>query len=46
MIGKNPVTGKKIVLDAINGLALYNTSTKSINFQSGNGLALTAVLKK
>jgi hypothetical protein len=46
MIGKNPVTGKKIVLDGINGLALYNTSTKSINFQSGNGLALTAVLQK
>ena len=28
------------------GLALYNTSPKSINFQSGNGLALSAVLKK
>jgi hypothetical protein len=46
MIGKNPVTGKKIVLDGINGLALYNTSTKSINFQSGNSLGMTAVLKK
>ena len=46
MSGKNPVTGKKIALDKINGLALYNTSTKSINFQSGNGLALSAVLKK
>jgi hypothetical protein len=46
MIGKNPVTGKKIVLDKINGIALYNTSTKSINFQSGNSLGMTAVLKK
>jgi hypothetical protein len=46
MIGKNPVTGKKIVLDKINGFALYNTSTKSINFQSGNSLGMTAVLTK
>ena len=46
MIGLDPVSGKKIILDNINGLALYNTSTKSINFQSGNSLALTAVLKR
>jgi hypothetical protein len=46
MIGKNPVTGKKIVLDGINGFALYNISTKSIHFQSENGLALIVVLQK
>jgi hypothetical protein len=46
MTGTDPVTGKKITLDEINGLAIYNTSTKSIDFKSGNSLALTAVLKK
>ena len=46
MMGKNPVTGKKIVLDKINGLALYNTSPKSINFQSGNGLSIILLFSK
>jgi hypothetical protein len=46
MTGIDPVTGKKKTLDEINGLALYNTATKSIDFKSGNSLALTAVLKK
>ena len=44
--GKDPVTGKKKTIDDINGLAIYNTATNSINFKSGNSLALTAVLKK
>ena len=46
MTGIDPVTGKKKTLDEINGLALYNTATKSLDFKSGNSLALTAVLKK
>ena len=46
MTGKDPVTGKKKTIDDINGLAIYNTATKSLNFKSGNSLALTAVLKK
>ena len=46
MTGIDPVTGKKITLDKINGLALYNIAKKSLDFKSGNSLALTAVLKK
>ena len=46
MIGNDPITGKKKTIDKINGLAIYNTATKSLNFYSGNSLALTAVLKK
>ncbi|MDW0149729.1 MAG: hypothetical protein QOK89_05040, partial [Nitrososphaeraceae archaeon] len=46
MTGIDPVTGKKLTLDEINGLALYNTAKKPLNFKSGNSLALTAVLKK
>ncbi|HYJ01737.1 MAG TPA: hypothetical protein VEW92_05945 [Nitrososphaeraceae archaeon] len=46
MIGNDPITGKKKTIDEINGLAIYNTATKSLNFNSGNSLALTAVLKK
>ena len=46
MTGIDPVTRKKITLDEINGLALYNTAKKPLNFKSGNSLALTAVLKK
>ena len=46
MIGNDPITGKKKTIDNINGLAIYNTATKSLNFNSGNSLALTAVLKK
>ncbi len=46
MTGNDPVTGKKKTINDINGLALYNTATKSLNFKSGNSLALTAVLQK
>ena len=46
MTGIDPVTGKKTTLDEINGLALYNTAKQSLNFKSGNSLALTAVLTK
>ncbi|MGZ5510804.1 MAG: hypothetical protein ACXWFC_10065, partial [Nitrososphaeraceae archaeon] len=46
MTGIDPVTGKKITLDKINGLALYNVAKKALDFKSGNSLALTAVLQK
>ena len=46
MTGIDPITGKKKTIDDINGLALYNTATKSLNFKQGNSLALTAVLQK
>jgi hypothetical protein len=46
MTGIDPITGKKKTIDDINGLAIYNTATKLLNFKSGNSLALTAVLKK
>jgi hypothetical protein len=45
MTGTDPITGKKKALDEINGLALYTTATKSLDFKTGNSLALTAVLK-
>ena len=46
MTGNDQITGKKKTIDDINGLAIYNTATKSLNFKQGNSLALTAVLKK
>ena len=46
MTGIDPITGKKKTIDDINGLAIYNTATKSLNYTSGNSLALTAILKK
>ena len=33
MTGTDPITGKKKTLDEINGLALYNTATKSLDFK-------------
>jgi hypothetical protein len=46
MSGENPASGKKTTIKNINGLALYNLSEKPIQFNTGNSLALTAVLKK
>jgi hypothetical protein len=46
MSGENPASGKKTTVKNINGLALYNLSQKPIQFNIGNSLALTAVLKK
>jgi hypothetical protein len=46
MSGENPVSEKKTTVKNINGLALYNLSQKPIQFNTGNSLALTAVLKK
>ena len=45
MTGKNPVTGKTKTLKDINSIALYNKSQQTIDFKSGNGLAISAVLK-
>ena len=46
MSGENPASGKKTTVKNINGLALYNLSQKPIQFNAGNSLGLTAVLKK
>ncbi|MDR4510762.1 MAG: hypothetical protein MRJ93_03545 [Nitrososphaeraceae archaeon] len=46
MNGFKIASGKPTTLSDINGLALYNISTKSVDFNPGNSLALTAVLKK
>jgi len=46
MKGLNPVTGKSNILTKINGLALYNSGEKPIQFKSGNTVALTAALTK
>jgi hypothetical protein len=46
IIGKDPLTGKKIPMDEINGLAMYKTATTSIDFKSENSLGLSAVLYK
>jgi hypothetical protein len=46
MSGESPLSEKKITVKNINGLALYNLSEKPIQFNTGNSLALTAVLKK
>src|ERR671914_527794 len=46
MKGLNPVTGKSNILTKINGLALYNSGEKPIQFKSGNTVALTAAFTK
>jgi hypothetical protein len=46
MSGENPISEKEITVKEINGLALYNLSEKPIQFNTGNSLALTAVLEK
>ncbi|MGD1839184.1 MAG: hypothetical protein ACPKPY_14135, partial [Nitrososphaeraceae archaeon] len=45
MKGEDPVTGKTVKITKINGLALYNSGKNSIDFNPGNGLALTSVLR-
>jgi hypothetical protein len=45
MTGKNPVTGKIKTLKDINSIALYNKSQQTIDFKSGNSLAISAILK-
>ena len=46
MKGLNPVTGTSNILTKINGLALYNSGEKPIQFKSGNTVVLTAILTK
>ena len=45
MEGYNPLTGKEKELKDINAIALFNKSQQTIDFKSGNGLAISAVLK-
>ena len=46
MSGENLISEKEITVKEINGLALYNLSDKPIQFNTGNSLALTAILQK
>jgi hypothetical protein len=45
MQGKDPQTGKTKTIKDINAIALFNKSQQTIDFKSGNSLALSAVLK-
>ncbi len=45
MEGKDPKTGKTKTLKDINSIALFNKSQQTIDFKSGNSLAISAVLK-
>ena len=45
MEGENPVTGKTKILKNINAISLFNKSQKTIDFKSGNSLAISAILK-
>jgi len=45
MEGENPITGNEKKLKDINAIALFNKSTETIDFKSGNSLAISAVLK-
>ena len=45
MKGKYPITGKEKILGDINAVALYNKAKQTINFKSGNSLAISAILK-
>lgn len=45
MQGKDPKTGKTKTLKDINSIALFNKSQQTIDFKSGNSLAISAVLK-
>ena len=45
MEGENPITGKTKTLKDINAIALFNKSENTIDFKSGNSLAISAILK-
>ena len=45
MEGKDPITGKTKKIKDINAIALFNKSQQTIDFKSGNSLAISAVLK-
>ena len=45
MQGKDPITGKEKTIKNINAIALFNKSQQTIDFNSGNSLALSAALK-
>jgi hypothetical protein len=45
MEGIDPITGEEKTITDINTIALFNTSTETIDIKSGNSLAISAVLK-
>ncbi|MDR4511542.1 MAG: hypothetical protein MRJ93_07540 [Nitrososphaeraceae archaeon] len=45
MAGIDPITGEEKTIEDINAIALFNISTETIEINSGNSLAISAVLK-
>ncbi|MFB5600770.1 MAG: hypothetical protein ACE5SW_11170, partial [Nitrososphaeraceae archaeon] len=45
MEGIDPITGEEKKIKDINAMALFNTSTETIDMKPGNSLAISAVLK-
>ncbi|HSL13910.1 MAG TPA: hypothetical protein VK882_06625, partial [Nitrososphaeraceae archaeon] len=43
--GHDPITGQPKTIKDVNAIALFNKSTQTIDFEGGNGLGITAVLK-
>jgi hypothetical protein len=43
--GQDPITGQTKTIKDVNALALYNKSKRTLDFEDGNGLGITAVLK-
>ncbi len=43
--GQDPITGEYKNVDEINVIALYNKGKQTIDFKSGNSLAISASLK-
>ncbi|MDW3631879.1 MAG: hypothetical protein QOK71_10605 [Nitrososphaeraceae archaeon] len=43
--GKDPINGKLNTIKDINAIALFNKSRQTIDFEAGNSLAISAILK-
>jgi hypothetical protein len=43
--GQDPITGQSKTIKDVNAIALYNKARQTLDFEDGNGLGITAVLK-
>ena len=43
--GQDPITGQPKTIKNVNAIALFNKSKQTIDFEAGNSLAISAVLK-
>ena len=43
--GEDPITGKPKTIKDVNAIALYNKARQTLDFNSGNSIAISAVLK-